>query len=134
MSAAGPGDVVVTLSNRNESKVPRFSTWAARIDVSKVDAAGTQQKGVPFRTETFEGGPTADPRWYEQQAATLRNKAEEMRRMAEEYAKPDYLPSPKQTKEELIAHCQLFIKLYIETAQEAETLTKLHRDLEKTIP
>lgn len=73
-------------------------------------------------------------RWYEQQAATLRNKAEEMRRMAEEYAKPDYLPSPKQTKEELIAHCQLFIKLYIETAQEAETLAKLHRDLEKTIP
>lgn len=71
MSAAGPGDVVVTLSNHNESKLPRFSTWAARIDVSKVDAAGTQQKGVPFRTEAFEGGPTADPRWYEQKAGAV---------------------------------------------------------------
>ncbi len=73
-------------------------------------------------------------RWYEREAATLRNKAEEMRRMAEEYAKPDYLRSPKHTKEELTAHCHLFIKLYTETAREAETLAKLHRDLEKTIP
>ena len=72
-------------------------------------------------------------RWYEREAATLRDKAEEMRRMAEEYAKPDYLPSPKQTKEELIAHCQLFIKLYVEGAREAEALAKLHRDLDKTI-
>lgn len=73
-------------------------------------------------------------RWYEQQAATLRDKADEMRRMAEEYAKPDYLPSPKHTKEDLIAHCQLFIKLYTEGAREAEALAKLHHDLEKTIP
>lgn len=73
-------------------------------------------------------------RWYEQQAVTLRDKADEMRRMAEEYAKPDYLPSPKHTKEDLIAHCQLFIKLYTETAREAEALATLHRDLEKPIP
>lgn len=72
--------------------------------------------------------------WYEREATTLRDKVAEMRRMAEEYAKPDYLPSPKDTKEELIARCQLFIKLYTETAREAETLAKLHRDLEKTIP
>jgi hypothetical protein len=72
--------------------------------------------------------------WYEREAATLRDKAEEMRRMAEEYAKPDYLPSPKQTKDKLIAHCQLFIKLYIEGAREAEALAKLHRDLENTTP
>jgi len=72
-------------------------------------------------------------RWYEQQAATLRDKADAMQRMANEYAKPDYLPAPKQAKEELIAHCQLFIKLYIEGAREAEALAKLHRDLDKTI-
>lgn len=73
-------------------------------------------------------------RWYEQEAAKLRDKAAEMHRMMEEYAKPTYTPSPKHTKEELIAHCQLFIKLYTETAREAETLANLHRDLEKTIP
>ena len=72
--------------------------------------------------------------WYEREASTLRNKVDEMRRMAEEYAKPDYLPAPKQTKEELITHCQLFIKLYSEAAREAEALAKLHRDLDKTIP
>lgn len=72
--------------------------------------------------------------WYEREAATLRDKAGEMHRMAEEYAKPEYLPSPKQTKEELIAHCQLFIKLYIQGAREAEALAKLHRGLDKTIP
>jgi hypothetical protein len=72
--------------------------------------------------------------WYEREAANLRNKAEEMRRMEEEYAKPDYLPSPKRSKEELIVHFQLFIKLYTETAREAETLAKLHRDLHKTLP
>ena len=73
-------------------------------------------------------------RLYEQEAAKLRDKAAEMHRMMEEYAKPTYTPSPKHTKEELIAHCELFIKLYTETAREAETLAKLHRDLEKTIP
>ncbi|TKS61206.1 MAG: hypothetical protein EWM72_00693 [Nitrospira sp.] len=72
-------------------------------------------------------------RWYAREAASLRDKAEEMRRMAEEYAKPDYLTSPKQTKEELIAHCQLFIKLYTEGAREAEALAKLHHGLDKTI-
>ena len=49
----------------------------------------------------------------------MRDKVAEMRRMAEEYAKPDYVPSPKQTKE---------------AAREAEALAKLHRDLDKTIP
>lgn len=73
-------------------------------------------------------------RWYEQEAATLRDKAEEMRRMAEEYANPTYLPSPKQTKEELIVHCQLFTKLYTEAAREAETLAKMHKEFDKATP
>jgi hypothetical protein len=72
--------------------------------------------------------------WYAQEAARLRDKAEEMRQMADMYAKPSYQPAPKESKTELIAHCQLFIKLYIEGAREAEALAKLHRDLDKTIP
>ncbi|HOX05631.1 MAG TPA: kelch repeat-containing protein [Planctomycetota bacterium] len=70
MSAAAPGDVVITLANRNESRIPRFSTWAARVDVTKVDAEGTKKKGVPFRTEAFDGR-TTDPRWYDQGAGTV---------------------------------------------------------------
>jgi len=77
VSVAAPGDLVITISNRNESKVPRYSTWAARIDVTKVDAEGTQKKGVPFRTELFEGGPTADPRWYEKNAGTIDTAAQQ---------------------------------------------------------
>lgn len=76
VSVAGPGDLVITISNRNESKVPRYSTWAARIDVAKVDAEGTQKKGVPFRTESFDGGPAADPRWYEKNAGTVETVAQ----------------------------------------------------------
>lgn len=70
-------------------------------------------------------------RWYEYEATKLREKAAEMQRMMEEYAKLTYTPSPKHTKDELITHCQLFIKLYAETAREAEALAKLHRDLDK---
>lgn len=77
MAAAGPGDVVITIANRAECKIPRFSTWAARIDVTKIDADGTQKKGVPFRTESFEGGKTADPRWYEQNAGGIDTAAQQ---------------------------------------------------------
>lgn len=72
--------------------------------------------------------------WYEQEAAHLRGKAEEMRQMATEYAKPSYQPSPKTTKSELIDHCQFFIRYYAQAAEEAETLAKLHRQQEKAIP
>lgn len=71
-SAAMPGDVVVTLSNRAESKVPRFSTWAARIDMAKTDPEGTQKRGVPFRAESFTGGAAGDPRWYDRNAGEVR--------------------------------------------------------------
>ncbi len=70
MAAAAPGDLVVFLSNRNESKIPRFSTWAMRIDVTRIDAEGTLKKGVPFRTEAF-GGKTDDPRWYDRNAGDI---------------------------------------------------------------
>ena len=75
-SAAMAGDVVITISNRAECKIPRFSTWAARIDVTKTDPEGTQKRGVPFRAESFTGGKSADPRWYEQNAGEV-NTAEQ---------------------------------------------------------
>ena len=64
--------------------------------------------------------------WYGQEAVRLREKAEEMRQMVEMYAKPFYQPAPKQSKEELIAHCRLFIQYYTKAADEAEALAKLH--------
>ena len=72
--------------------------------------------------------------WYEQEAVRLRGKVEEMRQMVELYAKPSYQPAPKESKSELIAHCQLFIDYYTKAAEEAEALAKLHREQDKSIP
>ncbi len=72
--------------------------------------------------------------WYEQEALRLRGKAEDMRQMAELYAKPSYQPSPKESKTQLIAHCRLFIDSYTKSAEEAEALAKLHREQEPAIP
>lgn len=72
--------------------------------------------------------------WYEQEAAHLRGKAEAMRQMVAEYAKPSYQPSPKTSKSELIEHCDYFIKYYTRAAEEAEILAKLHRQQEKAVP
>jgi hypothetical protein len=72
--------------------------------------------------------------WYEQEAVQLRSKADEMRRMAEQYANPSFQPAPKETKAELIAHCELFIKYYTQAADEADALAKLHRQEDKAIP
>ena len=72
--------------------------------------------------------------WYAQEATRLRGKAEEMRRMAEEYAKPSYRLSPKEDKAQLITHCQLFIESYTKAAEEADALAKLHREQDKAIP
>ena len=67
-SVSNENDFVITISNRNESKVPRFSTWGAQFDVTKIDVDGTKKLGVAFRKEEFVGGNTADPRWYDQNA------------------------------------------------------------------
>ena len=72
--------------------------------------------------------------WYQQEAVRLRNKADEMRRMREQYRSPLFQPSPKETREELIAHCELFIKYYTQAADEADELAKLHRQENKAIP
>jgi hypothetical protein len=65
--------------------------------------------------------------WYSKEAADLRWKAEEMRHMREMYAKPSYQPAPKESKAELIAHCQRFIEYYSQAAQEAERMAQAHR-------
>lgn len=72
--------------------------------------------------------------WCKQEAARLRGKAEEMQRMAEEYTKPTYQLSPKESREQLIAHCQRFLDYYTKAAEEAEALAKVDRNLDRTIP
>jgi len=72
--------------------------------------------------------------WYAQESVRLREKANEMRRMAEEYAKPTYPLSPKETKEELLRHCQLFSEYYDKAAVEADALAHLHHEAANAIP
>ncbi len=72
--------------------------------------------------------------WYEQEAARLLGKAEDMHRMAQEYAKPSYQPSPKESKAQLMAHCQLFTEYYTKAAEEAKALAMLHREQNKANP
>jgi hypothetical protein len=72
-SAAGPGDVVITLSNRRETKVPPRSTWAMRVDVTKTDAAGTAKRGVPFRTDSVSS--PYEPRGFEQNVGDMATAA-----------------------------------------------------------
>jgi hypothetical protein len=72
--------------------------------------------------------------WYQHEAVRLRGTADEMRRMRKQYDNPLFQPSPKETKEELIAHCELFIKYYTQAAHEADALAKIHRKEDKAIP
>ena len=72
--------------------------------------------------------------WYQQEAARLRSKADDMRRMKKQYDNPLFQPSPKETKAELIAHCETFIKYYTQAADEADALAKIHRQENKAIP
>ena len=67
--------------------------------------------------------------WYTKEAAGLRWKAEEMRLMLETYANPSYQPAPKESKAELIAHCQRFIEYYSKAAEEAERMAQAHREI-----
>lgn len=72
--------------------------------------------------------------WYAQEAARLRAKAEAMRRMADEYARPTYPFSPKESKADLTRHCLLLAESYDSAAQEAEHLARLHREQHGQIP
>lgn len=103
--------------------------------------------GIPFVVSVLACATTVPPRelierndhgglatWYEQEAARLRANAEEMRLMAEEYAKPSYQVSPKESRAELISHCQLFIESYTKAAEQAQAMARLHRKQDKAIP
>jgi len=57
-----------------------------------------------------------------------------MRAMADEYAKPAYQPSPKETRTELINHCLRLFNYYTKAAEEAEALAKMHRERSPAIP
>ena len=72
--------------------------------------------------------------WYQQEAFRLRSKADEMRSMRQQYDNPLFQPSPKETRDELIAHCDLFIKYYTQAAGEADALATIHRQEDKAIP
>ncbi len=45
------------------------------------------------------------------------------------YAAPSYQPAPKESKAELIAHCQRFIEYYRKAADEADRMAQAHREI-----
>lgn len=69
-AVADENDFVLIVANRNESKIPRFSTWGATFDTNKINAEATKKQGVPFRTEDF-GWIKNHPQWYEQNAGEI---------------------------------------------------------------
>ncbi|BFU96113.1 MAG: hypothetical protein NTNFB02_28350 [Nitrospira sp.] len=69
--------------------------------------------------------------WYEEEATQLRSKAEHCRHLIQQYEDPLFQPSPKETKQDLIASCDTFVKYYTHAADEAETLAKYHRHNER---
>lgn len=102
---------------------------AALLAVMVISCASVPPRELVERND--HGGLAA---WYTQEAARLRGKAEEMRRMAEEYAKPSYRLSAKENRADLVTHCQLFIESYTKAAEEAEALARLHREQIKATP
>jgi hypothetical protein len=112
-------------------KTSRCLSWIGTMLVVALIACTTSMPPRELIERNDHGGLAT---WYEQEAIRLQGKAAEMRQMVQMYAEPSYQPAPKETKAELIAHCELFIKSYTQAAEEAEALAKLHRDLDKTIP
>ena len=117
-------------TRNREFRTPRCLAWIGIVLLVSLTACAT----VPPRELVERNDHAGLAAWYEQEATRLRGKAEEMRQMVAEYAKPSYQPSPKTTKSELIDHCHVFIRYYTQAAEEAETLAKLHRQQEKAIP
>lgn len=111
-------------------KISRPFIWIVLLFITLVTACSTAPPRGLFERNDHSGLAT----WYEQEAAHLRGKAEDMRQMVELYAKPSYQPSPKESKTQLIAHCRLFIDYYTKSADEAEALAKLHREQQFAIP
>jgi hypothetical protein len=85
--------------------------------------------GSPPRDLLAKDDHAALAAWYAKEAADLRWKVEEMRLMQDIYAAPSYQPAPKESKAELIAHCQRFIELYSKAVEEAERMAQAHREI-----
>ncbi len=111
-------------------KFSRWLTWFVLVFIVVIMGCSTAPPRELFERNDHSGLAT----WYEQEAGRLRGKVEEMRQMIDMYAKPSYLPAPKESKTQLIAHCQSFITYYVKAAEEAEALAKLHREQETSIP
>lgn len=54
--------------------------------------------------------------------------------MQDMYETPSYQPAPKESKAELIAHCQRFIEYYSKAAEEAERMAQAHREIIRQRP
>lgn len=85
--------------------------------------------GSPPRDLLAKDDHAALAAWYTKEAAGLRWKVEEMRLMREMYEAPSYQPAPKESKAELIAHCQRFIEYYTKAAEEAESMAQAYRGI-----
>lgn len=85
--------------------------------------------GSPPRDLLAKDDHAALAAWYAKEAADLRWKVEEMRLMRNMYEAPSYQPAPKESKAELIAHCQRFIELYSKAAEEAESMAQAYRGI-----
>ena len=72
--------------------------------------------------------------WYEREAVQLRSKADNCRQRIQQYEDPLFQPSPKENKQELIAHCDTVIKNYTHAADEADALAKFHRQKSQAVP
>ncbi|MFO0772694.1 MAG: hypothetical protein U0173_17285 [Nitrospiraceae bacterium] len=110
--------------------ISRQLTWFVLLFIVAVMACSTGPPRELIERNDHSGLVS----WYEREALRLRGKAEEMRLMAELYAKPSYQPAPKESKRDLIAHCRSFMDYYAKAAEEAEVLAKLHREQEPAIP
>ena len=72
-------------------------------------------------------------KWYEQEAVRLRSKADDCRQKIQQYEDPLFQPSPKETKQQLIANCNSIINYYARTADEADALAKFHRQEDNAV-
>jgi hypothetical protein len=90
--------------------------------------------GSPPRDLLAKDDHAALAAWYAKEAAGLRWKVEEMRLMQDMYTAPSYQPAPKESKAELIAHCQRFIEYYTKAAEEAERMAQAHREIIRQRP
>lgn len=63
--------------------------------------------------------------WYEKEAASLRQRADQMNAMALDYQKRMTKPGQQS---DLVRHCEKLGERYRNAAQEADALAQLHRD------